>query len=103
FGPAGEGSARADGPRRRTRFRALLCSYAPCCCAGAFVVSRAGCTCGHQAIERRRRMAKPDKVTAVAEIADRFRTSSAAVITEYSGLSVSQPTTLRRTLGSGAT
>jgi large subunit ribosomal protein L10 len=48
-------------------------------------------------------MAKPDKVTAVAEIADRFRTSSAAVITEYSGLSVSQLTTLRRTLGAGAT
>jgi large subunit ribosomal protein L10 len=48
-------------------------------------------------------MAKPDKVTAVAEIADRFRTSSAAVITEYSGLSVSQLTKLRRTLGAGAT
>jgi large subunit ribosomal protein L10 len=48
-------------------------------------------------------MAKPDKVQAVAEIADRFRTSSAAVITEYSGLTVSQISTLRRTLGAGAT
>ena len=48
-------------------------------------------------------MAKPDKVTAVAEIADKFRSSSAAVITEYSGLSVSQLTTLRRSLGAGAT
>jgi large subunit ribosomal protein L10 len=48
-------------------------------------------------------MAKPDKVTAVAEIADRFRTSSAAVITEYSGLTVSQISTLRRSLGTGAT
>jgi large subunit ribosomal protein L10 len=47
-------------------------------------------------------MAKADKVEAVAEIADRFRNSSAAVITEYSGLSVSQLTTLRRALGSGA-
>ncbi|MGH3517651.1 MAG: 50S ribosomal protein L10 [Haloechinothrix sp.] len=47
-------------------------------------------------------MAKPDKVAAVAEIADRFRTSSAAVVTEYTGLSVSQLTELRRTLGSGA-
>jgi large subunit ribosomal protein L10 len=37
------------------------------------------------------------------EIADRFRTSSAAVITEYSGLTVSQITKLRRSLGSGAT
>jgi large subunit ribosomal protein L10 len=48
-------------------------------------------------------MAKPDKVQAVAEIADRFRSSSAAVITEYSGLTVSQISTLRRTLGAGAT
>jgi len=44
-------------------------------------------------------MAKPDKVEAVAEIADKFRSSSAAVITEYTGLSVSQLTTLRRALG----
>lgn len=48
-------------------------------------------------------MAKPDKLAAVAEIADKFRSSSAAVITEYSGLSVSQLTTLRRSLGTGAT
>lgn len=48
-------------------------------------------------------MAKPNKVEAVAEIADRFRTSSAAVITEYSGLTVSQITKLRRTLGTGTT
>jgi large subunit ribosomal protein L10 len=48
-------------------------------------------------------MAKSDKVQAVAEIADRFRSSSAAVITEYSGLTVSQISTLRRTLGAGAT
>ncbi|OLR90663.1 50S ribosomal protein L10 [Actinokineospora bangkokensis] len=46
-------------------------------------------------------MAKPDKVSAVAEIADRFRTSSAAVVTEYSGLTVAQITTLRRALGTG--
>ena len=48
-------------------------------------------------------MAKPDKVAAVAEIADKFRTSSAAVVTQYSGLSVSQLTTLRRALGTTAT
>lgn len=46
-------------------------------------------------------MAKPDKVAAVAEIADYFRSSSAAVVTEYTGLSVSQLTELRRALGSG--
>ncbi|WP_026425736.1 50S ribosomal protein L10 [Actinokineospora inagensis] len=48
-------------------------------------------------------MAKPDKVSAVAEIADKFRSSSATVITEYTGLSVAQLTTLRRALGSGTT
>jgi len=47
-------------------------------------------------------MAKPNKVEAVAEIADKFRASSAAVITEYSGLTVSQISTLRRSLGTGA-
>ncbi|MCP2253013.1 large subunit ribosomal protein L10 [Prauserella aidingensis] len=45
-------------------------------------------------------MAKPEKVEAVAEIADSFRNSSATVITEYSGLSVSQLSELRRALGS---
>ena len=46
-------------------------------------------------------MAKPTKVSAVAEIADKFRDSSAAVITEYRGLSMAQLSTLRRTLGAG--
>jgi large subunit ribosomal protein L10 len=48
-------------------------------------------------------MAKAGKVEAVAEIADKFRSSSAAVVTEYSGLTVSQLTNLRRALGAGAT
>ncbi|MBC6446394.1 LSU ribosomal protein L10P [Actinokineospora alba] len=48
-------------------------------------------------------MAKPDKVNAVAEIADKFRNSSAAVVTEYTGLTVSQLTKLRRALGTGTT
>jgi large subunit ribosomal protein L10 len=46
-------------------------------------------------------VAKPTKVSAVAEIADRFRDSSAAVITEYRGLTMAQLSTLRRALGSG--
>ena len=44
-------------------------------------------------------MARPDKVAAVAEIADEFRGASASVVTEYRGLTVAQLTTLRRTLG----
>lgn len=47
-------------------------------------------------------MAKPDKVAAVAEIADRFRNSSATVVTQYTGLSVSQLSQLRRALGTSA-
>ena len=48
-------------------------------------------------------MARPDKVSAVAEIADGFRDSNAAVLTEYRGLTVAQLKTLRRNLGSDTT
>jgi large subunit ribosomal protein L10 len=48
-------------------------------------------------------MARPDKAAAVAEISDRFRASSAAVLTEYRGLTVSQLTQLRRSIGEHAT
>ncbi len=48
-------------------------------------------------------MARTDKATAVAELADRFKNSSATVLTEYRGLSVAQLTELRRSLGEGAT
>jgi large subunit ribosomal protein L10 len=44
-------------------------------------------------------MPKADKVATVAEITDRFRTSSAAVVTEYRGLTMAQLTELRRSLG----
>ena len=45
-------------------------------------------------------MATTQAVATVAEIADKFRSSSAAVITEYRGLTMKQLTDLRRTLGS---
>ena len=48
-------------------------------------------------------MARPDKATAVAELADGFRRSSAVVLTEYRGLSVAQLKELRRSLGSDVT
>ncbi|MGH3865964.1 MAG: 50S ribosomal protein L10 [Pseudonocardiaceae bacterium] len=44
-------------------------------------------------------MVRPDKVDAVADIADQFRSAAAAVVTEYRGLSVTQLTSLRRSLG----
>ncbi|AFU05644.1 MULTISPECIES: 50S ribosomal protein L10 [Nocardia] len=48
-------------------------------------------------------MAKPEKVTAVEEIAEQFKSSTATVVTEYRGLSVGKLTELRRALGAGAT
>ena len=48
-------------------------------------------------------MARPEKVAVVEDIAERFRGSSATVVTEYRGLTMAQLTTLRRSLGAGAT
>ena len=42
---------------------------------------------------------RADKATAVAELTDHFRNSSATVLTEYRGLTVQQLTELRRSLG----
>jgi large subunit ribosomal protein L10 len=44
-------------------------------------------------------MPRPDKAAAVAELTEEFRSSSAAVLTEYRGLTVAQLKTLRTTLG----
>jgi large subunit ribosomal protein L10 len=48
-------------------------------------------------------MARSDKAATVAEIADEFRGSNAAVLTEYRGLSVKQLQELRRSLGENVT
>ncbi|MBQ0922831.1 50S ribosomal protein L10 [Saccharopolyspora endophytica] len=45
-------------------------------------------------------MAKSDKVDAVSEISEKFNNSTAAVVTEYRGLSMAQLSELRRALGS---
>ncbi|MFF3392134.1 50S ribosomal protein L10 [Streptomyces sp. NPDC002669] len=47
-------------------------------------------------------MARPDKAAAVAELTDQFRSSNAAVLTEYRGLTVAQLKQLRRSLGENA-
>jgi large subunit ribosomal protein L10 len=46
---------------------------------------------------------RADKSTAVAELADHFRSSGATVLTEYRGLTVAQLTQLRRSLGQETT
>lgn len=48
-------------------------------------------------------MARPDKSAAVSEIAEKFRSSSATVLTEYRGLSVAQLKDLRVSLGESTT
>src|ERR1700746_679270 len=48
-------------------------------------------------------MATAEKVAAVAELTERFKDSSGAVLTEYRGLTVAQLAELRRSLGGHAT
>jgi large subunit ribosomal protein L10 len=48
-------------------------------------------------------MANAEKVAAVAELTERFKDSSGAVLTEYRGLTVAQLAELRRSLGDNAT
>lgn len=48
-------------------------------------------------------MAKPTKASSVAELTEHFRSSSAAVLTEYRGLTVAQLKELRRALGGDVT
>ena len=48
-------------------------------------------------------MPTPDKVAAVAELTEHFSSASAAVLTEYRGLTVAQLTALRKALGADAT
>jgi large subunit ribosomal protein L10 len=48
-------------------------------------------------------MARPDKAAAVAELTTAFRDSSAAVLTEYRGLTVAELKELRRSLAGNAT
>ena len=48
-------------------------------------------------------MAKADKATAVADIAERFKDSTASLITEYRGLTVANLAELRRSLAGSAT
>ena len=48
-------------------------------------------------------MAKADKATAVADIAEQFKEATATVVTEYRGLSVANLAELRRSLGASAT
>ena len=54
-------------------------------------------------VQHSRSTVRPDKAAAVAEIAEAFRSSSAAVLTEYRGLTVKQISDLRVALGADTT
>ncbi len=58
---------------------------------------------GAGTVRHARATVRPEKATAVAEIAEAFRGSSAAVLTEYRGLTVSQISALRTALGADTT
>ncbi|MGQ0468042.1 MAG: 50S ribosomal protein L10 [Sporichthyaceae bacterium] len=47
-------------------------------------------------------MARPDKAASVADMTEQFRSSNAAVLTEYRGLTVAQLKALRRSLAGNA-
>ncbi|MGV0799713.1 50S ribosomal protein L10, partial [Mycolicibacterium elephantis] len=47
-------------------------------------------------------MATEDKAAAIADIVERFNSSTATVVTEFRGLSVAQLAELRRSLGDSA-
>ncbi|MCW2598775.1 MAG: ribosomal protein [Frankiales bacterium] len=55
------------------------------------------------AVEHKRATVRPDKGETVAALTERFTTSSAAVLTEYRGLTVKQISELRRALGADTT
>ena len=52
-------------------------------------------------VQHRRATVRPDKAETVAELTEAFRGSSAAVLTEYRGLTVKQISALRTALGAG--
>ena len=56
-----------------------------------------------QAVTHTRATVHPDKADVVAELAEAFRVSSAAVLTEYRGLTVKQLAELRKAMGADTT
>src|SRR6478672_10331287 len=56
-----------------------------------------------QAVTHTRATVHPEKADVVAELAEAFRSSTAAVLTEYRGLTVKQLQELRRAMGSETT
>ena len=102
-----EGPAHAGGPRRRARSNRPVsrATHAPCALRRGVCRVRAPTAhrSGPPAPIGRSTHGAADKAAAVAELTEEFRSSSAAVLTEYRGLTVAQLKELRRSLGENAT
>src|SRR5581483_2138661 len=100
-------AAHAGGRGRPSSARADALHAPTASCVGAFVIS--GPRRSQRILVRTVKvpkevcMARADKSTAVADIAEQFRASTASVITEYRGLSVANLAELRRSLAGSAT
>src|SRR5690348_12735648 len=66
------------------------------------VARRSRAPSGGRPTDERRPMPTQAKAAVIDEITERFQNSSAAVLTEYRGLTVAQLTQLRRSLGEGS-
>src|SRR5690348_2293035 len=104
---AGELSSTAQRQNGRCRCRPVRLAPGRFSCLRLFPRRRnvlpAHRSSGAIGVMERRHMANAEKVTAVAELTERFRDSSGAVLTEYRGLTVAQLAELRRSLGDHAT
>jgi large subunit ribosomal protein L10 len=105
--PSGiEGPHDVRRPAQATQEQCILPNAVrPVPCAGAFFV---GQTCRwflevDQPLTSGGHMARQDKAAAIAELTEKFRGSSAAVLTEYRGLTVKQISELRKALRGNAT
>src|SRR3954465_2513862 len=104
-----EGSGVPGDPRRRTvrSMGAVRPSLAPCALRRGVSRLRAAdrpprASSGGRPTDERRPMPTQAKAAVIDEITERFEKSSAAVLTEYRGLTVAQLTQLRRSFGAGS-
>ena len=89
------------GPRRRTRL--LLRARPDLSVSGRSSFPASPSSAPAVPIYEEACMAKADKATAVADIAEQFKEASATLVTEYRGLTVANLKDLRRSLGDSAT
>src|SRR5215218_1614657 len=93
---------RALAARPSPRARCAGASSSPGPLIALVVIARSRAPAGGRPTDERRPMPTQVKAAVIEEITERFQNSSAAVLTEYRGLTVAQLTQLRRSLGAGS-